>query len=321
MNFYSAADSAFDEIKDRLNRGKNLRKFGVKFLDDATEGIVDDDFIVVGAPTGVGKTQLCVNIALANIEDGKRVHYIPLEASKFEIERRLKYQLVSRAYFSSPNRPRLSKQLTYRRWSRGMFIEEMPEIESNVAEFFSKAYKDLFLCYKTKKFEVSDLIEQIVLNAENSDLIILDHIHMMDWDGPDNDAVKKIVMTCRDLAIGERKPIIAISHLRKKDRGNNELCPSHDEFHGSSEISKTCTVAIVLSPGGVATDGDFETYMRVSKGREDSSVAKYVGRLFYAPKKGVYLPEYRLAHSNCTTQKGFVELDRDLYPDWATLTT
>ena len=89
------ASSSSNFIDERQHRQKNkLLKFGVSFVDDSLLGILPDDLILVGAPSGVGKTQFCVNLALANVSVGKRVHFFALEAGKYEIERRLKWQIL-----------------------------------------------------------------------------------------------------------------------------------------------------------------------------------------------------------------------------------
>ena len=68
------------------NHQIELLSFGVKFLDDAMIGIYPSDLVLFGAPTGAGKTQFCVNCIMANVNRGKKVHMIALEAEKAEIE-------------------------------------------------------------------------------------------------------------------------------------------------------------------------------------------------------------------------------------------
>ncbi len=319
MSFTPASTSAFTELEERSRARDHKLKFGISFLDDAGGGISPRDLILIGAPSGVGKTELCCNIALANIQDGKRVHYIALEAEPFEIERRLKFQLVSKAYHMAPLeiKPKIKGPLTYDKWADGEFVEAMREIEDGVADLFSRGYKDLLLFYKQNEFTISDLIEKVSGFAHESDLIIVDHVHYFDFDDDnENRAVKKIAMTARTLALEEGKPIILVSHLRKRDKGNQELCAGLDEFHGSSELFKVATKVITVSPGGVTSDGKYETFMRVPKNRKSGNATRYLGRLLYSPKTNSYDQGYKLGWSTCSRSHGFEELDPDLYPAW-----
>ena len=44
----------------------NKLSFGVKFLDAALGGILPDDLVLIGAPSGVGKTGFVTNLAAAS---------------------------------------------------------------------------------------------------------------------------------------------------------------------------------------------------------------------------------------------------------------
>lgn len=318
MAFRSASDNIITEQQDRIGIKSRLLSFGVKFLDDAMTGIFPDDLILLGAPSGVGKTQICVNIALANIENAKRVHFIALEASEFEIERRLKYKYIANYFFSDENRPRLKKNLTFTDWYLGEYENELKLYEDLATEFCHKAFGSLFTFYKSEKFDVFNLIENIHLIENDTDLIILDHIHYLDWDDPnDNRAIKEIAKKVRSLALECQKPIILVAHLRKKDRGNKEIAASLDEFHGSSDLSKIATKVITIAPGPVTDDGKYTTYFRIPKNRLDGGVTRYVGATTFSPKKGGYDDEYSIGFAN--TEK-FFQLTHHQYPQWAKFT-
>ena len=99
--FLKASDRFEKDFENRKSEHNNLLTFGVRYLDDAMKGISRNDLVLVGAPSGAGKTQFCVNLALKNSEQGKRVHYIALEAYEGEIERRLMFQTISNIYQTS----------------------------------------------------------------------------------------------------------------------------------------------------------------------------------------------------------------------------
>lgn len=318
MSFRPAAQGAFSEIEHRRKNVARL-KFGVEFLDDALRGIFPDDLILLGAPSGVGKTQLCCNIALANMINGKKVHYIALEASEFEIERRLKFPLVMERYFADDHKPSIGKRVTYSDWLTGEHIDALWEYEQDAAKFFKDAYKDLFLFYKQDKFGLAELCKEVSLCADETDLILIDHVHYFDFDDDnENRAIREIAKMVRTLAIEEQKPIILVAHLRKKDRQNADLCAGLEEFHGSSDLYKIATRVITMSPGLMTPTGCYETYFRIPKNRLDGGVTRFIARELFNPKKGTYESgAYKLGWAESKMGQPFSELTKDIRPDWA----
>ena len=160
--FKSVAERSEDEKNNRVKLKDKLLKFGVHFLDLSFRGIFPNDLILVGAPSGIGKTQFCVNMALRNIEDGRRVHFIALEADDFEIERRLKYAIVANSFFADQSRPQLSgERLSFIDWCMGEYELQLRPYET-LAENLLSGYKNLFTFYKQKEFGVDELIENVL---------------------------------------------------------------------------------------------------------------------------------------------------------------
>lgn len=314
--FVSAPLNSALETKKRKATLNKLLKFGIPFLDDALHGIFPSDSILLGAPSGMGKTQLCCNIANANLDEGKTVHYIALEAEEFEIESRLKYQFFAERFFGDPNRPRM--RMSFDIWMQGRHIEECETYESWANDMFEKSYPNLFLYQKRDKFTVNDLIQQVLLNSEKTDLIIVDHVHYFDFDDDnENRAVKEIAKTTRSLTLEEGRPMILVAHLRKRDKGNEDLVAGMEEFHGSSDLYKIATKVITMAPGNPTQDGNFETFFRIPKNRLNGGVSRYTGRCLFSPKKGRYEKAYKIGWANLTRRNGFEELDHSLYPEWA----
>lgn len=318
--FKSASSSAFIEIDGRKNARKGLRSFGIRFLDDSLLGISPSDLVLLGAPSGIGKTEICCNIALANMTDGRRVHFIALEAEEFEIERRLKFRILSHLFFEAKRRglAPLGIHLSYDRWVMGDFIDGLMEFELETARIFERDYKNLFVFYKQDRFTLANLIESVVANASESDLFIIDHVHYFDLDDDnENRAMREIAKTVRALALEERKPIILVAHLRKRDRMNEDLVPGIDEFHGSSDLTKIATKVITVGSGGRTEDGCFETFFRIPKNRINGGVSRFVGRVMFDPRKNAYETEYKIGRAGLSRKTGFEELAFDLQPEWA----
>ena len=316
--FKPASASAFVELEKRRHARNDLLSFGIQYLDDALIGISRSDLVLLGAPSGIGKTQLCCNIALANLSAGRRVHFMALEAEEHEIERRLKYQIIANMYFSDSERPRLSHHLTYDRWVLGDFLDDLHEYEQRAADFFAKAYEQLNLYYRGDRFGITELVEEMLIVSGKSDLFIIDHAHYFDFEeGDENRALKDIAKTVRALVLEEKTPVVLVAHLRKKDRGNEELAPGMDEFMGSSDLVKIATKVVTIAPGGRTPDGCFETFFRTPKNRTSGASNRFIGRVMFDPKRNAYEKSYKVGTSSLTKRTGFEELDPSLQPEWA----
>lgn len=316
--FHTADSKSKPEIQARRESLASLCTFGIQYLDDACNGISPHDLVVLGAPSGAGKTELCCKIALSNMAMRKKVHYIALEAEPMEIERRLKYQVFATKYFEDAYPPKTLFPVTYANWRLGRFLTELIGCEDYATDFFSENYKNLSVMYKSGTFGVDELIQAVTYAAVDTSLIIIDHVHYFDLgEGPENRAIKEIAIQARDLALEFGKPIILVSHLRKRDRAGDELCAGLDEFHGSSDLTKIATKVISVAPGQPTSNGNFETFLHVPKDRVVPGLSRYVGRILFDPRKNAYSSEYKVGLSICTRKSGFEELAHVNYPDWA----
>lgn len=316
MGFLRSIEQVFDEVNARRTYREGILSFGIEYLDHAMEGILKNDLILIGAGSGAGKTQTCCNIALANVQAGKRVHYIALEAEALEIERRIKYQLFAKHFFADSNRPKI--EISFQKWMLGDFFDSCVAYEALAAQEFIDKFPTLFTYYKVDKFDVNDMIATILECASETDLIILDHVHYMDFDDDnENKAVKVIAKTARSLALEQGVPIILVSHMRKADRHNQAFAPALEEFHGSSDLYKIATKAITLGPGAMTADGTIETYIRIVKNRFDGSVTRFLAKAFYNSKQGRYEKKYHVGNAYQTRDQLFQSISYDLYPKWA----
>lgn len=298
IGFKSSSDRIDDERIARAQiKGREL-SFGVSYLDDATRGILPNDLVLIGAPTGMGKTELCVQIALANLQNGKRVHFIALEAEKYEIERRLLFPLLANSYYGDIDRPKINGKLNMTDWILGKFDDVLSKHEDAVINFFKDAFRSLFTFYKADKFGVDELIYNVMSVCDDTDLIIIDHIHYFDWDEDnDNKAIKNIAKTVRDICLEIGKPVVLVAHLRKKDKGQKDLAAGSDEFHGSSDLTKIATKVITIS-GADVIDDKYVTYFRIAKNRMDGSVTRFIAQCFFDYKVRRYDDEYKIGFSS-----------------------
>lgn len=320
MGFLNSAEASSAELKLRLKAREGLLSFGINYLDDSLTGIMPSDLVLIGAASGAGKTQICCNIALANIENGKRVHYFALEADTYEIERRLKYQIFAKYFFQDPNRPKIS--ISFTKYCLGELWQTCQQYEIQSDDEFTKKYKNHWTFYKQDKFDVADMIFNVIGIAEKTDLIIIDHVHYFDYDEDrENKSIKEIAKMARTLALEQNKPIILVSHMRKRDKFVKEFCPSMEEFHGSSDLYKIATKAITVGPGPSNQFGGFDTYLRAVKNRYDGGVTRYIGKVSYDIKSGRYSKGYEIGKANQSGDGDFEVIDKTLQPDWCNNST
>lgn len=299
----------------RIDNGSRGLSFGVTFLDEALGGIFPNDLIVLGAKTGLGKSQLATLIAQSNASQGRRVHMFALEAEEFEIERRIKYQMIAEKFFSLSPRPRF--RLNYLDWYYGKLDEELNEIESEI-DRQGGVYPTLNIYYRNGNFGIQEFERLFFAIKDQTDLVIIDHLHYFDLeDENENRAVKEIVKKIRDCALISGRPIILISHVRKSDKRAKQLIPDIEDFHGSSDIGKIATKAITIAPSLEPQAGALRnTYFNVLKCRADGARTRAVAMLAFNLNRQRYENDYFLgALSSDGTE--FLAFDRESTPYWA----
>ena len=305
------------ERADRIQASKGLLSFGVRFLDDAMGGIGRRDLVLVGASTGVGKTQLALIISLANCKAGKRVHYFALEAEERELERRMKFQLLAAAYYRNAMSPR---RIRFIDWSNGRLDDVLERFEERVDREVAELLKNLRTYYRVDTFTGGDFARHLEAIREETDLVVLDHFHYVDSDDDnENRGHKALVKQIRDCVLRADRPVVVVGHVRKSDPRHAPLIPTEEAFHGSSDIVKIATKAIMLAPDFTTETGDpsrWATYMRVVKCRQESALCRYAARLIYDTRTDSYEPDYSIGRL-IDGGKQYEQLSPWAIPGWA----
>lgn len=325
--FRSSAERIVGEREDRADLVRRRLQYHVTYLDDLLLGIRPHDLVLIGAWTGVGKTACAASIAQANARAKRRVHFFALEAEPNEIERRIKYRLVSQLLWQ--HRPAVASRLRMRyvEWYHGTYDAELAVTERQAEEQFRQSYSTLRTYYRGNAFAVGDIERLFRAVQDETDLIILDHLHYVDTDDPnENRGYKEITKRIRDISIAIGRPIVVVVHLRKRDRGINAMVPTLDDVHGSSDIVKIATHAIMLAP--VPRDEykakfpDVElrshvapTFLYVAKDRI-SGQTPYCAIAGYDMRTSAYEASYRLAMLSARGDHFTPCLDSEI-PDWA----
>lgn len=318
------------EQEVRLNNRRSF-KYGVDYLDCATGGIVEGDLVIFGAYSGLGKTELATRIAQVNAEKGVNVVMLALESKTHEIIQRIKYRRMAELFYQRELNVKYGFNLRYRPWLRGEYETELFELNTEVNNELNKKLGSLQVIYREYgDFTAQHLVELVEQLAGNyltdpsipkCELLIIDHIHLFDLDGfNENLGVKKLMKTLRDITILKKLPIVAISHLRKKEKGDTSIMPTMDDLHGSSDIAKIGYTVITMA-GYNPKDAEpeefiYPTLFRVSKDRTEGGVARFVGLQKYDARVNKYQDEVIIGRYQ-EWGKEFVPLEEYDYPYWA----
>ena len=317
-SFKPSSSRLVGERVERLKNAEAILTFGVPYLDHSLGGITRGDLVLLGAKSGVGKTSLATITALANCQQNRRVHYFALEAEEREIERRMKFQIIADLYYSTRMR---RIPIRYQDWYNGLLDEELGSLEDEAERTLTDALANLSTYYRNESFTSADFREQFEAITGETDLVILDHFHYIDDDDKDeNKSAKHSVKQIRDCVLRARKPVIIVAHVRKSDRRNDTLIPTLEDFHGSSDIPKIATKAIMIAPAYDVPSPDshlWPTYVMAAKCRTDMSVTRYASLLLYNTRQNNYDPGYTLGR---LTDGGrlFAELPHADLPFWST---
>lgn len=284
INTFKKANLTEDDLKGRLKKNsKNKIMTGIKVIDDVFGGIKPNDIVLVGAKTGVGKSSIVSDVAENAGNDGKRVHIFSLESEEKELEMRIAFKKIAK---------KTDKKIYYKKW----YDNQYPELEPLYAEALKEINEsNIHVYYRSKEFGINDFTKQAMLIKDETDLIIIDHIHYFDFDGNNENkelggAIKKI----RDIALLTGVPIIIVAHLRKEMGVGKQqkLMPEIDDFHGSSDLSKICTKAVMISSRRSSSNSVSRTFFHFPKFRQFGSARNYIFGCDYSLTANQYSDKY-----------------------------
>lgn len=315
INFESSAVRVKGEREARRALVERQMPFHHPYADDLLRSILPNDLILLGAETGAGKTELARIIASSSAERGKNVFYFALEAEYLEIERRDKYAILCDLVLKRCGH-RIS-EMNYPDWYRGKCDDFVNALDREAEEIIAEKRKCLHTYYRGNKFGHDDIRRLFLAINTQADLIILDHLHYVDVDDEnENRGFKTIIKMIRDVALGITKPVILIAHLRKRDGKIKRIVPHIEDFHGSSDVIKIVTHAIMLAPATrmpASTPNLSNTFMYVPKDRHGGATG-LVALCQFDRNKKKYENHYTLGRPDGDE---FVPLDLNEVPRWA----
>jgi replicative DNA helicase len=308
MMYWCETWERIDEERRAIDTSR-MPTFGISALDDALCGILKNDLVVIGSDSGVGKSDMCLNMAIHNAKNGLKVGLYYLEGGANEALYRIKWKMMCDEYYHGAYN---HTDMDYRKW-------RMNKMQSPIFDQLEqKCYEDLFEKIKTNLvvadiasgMKVADLTQSFLhafttikkdeygfdTESINCDLIIIDHLQYFDLANPKTEYAEmtEILKTVNNMCQFYKVPVILVSHLRKKDKDRG--LPGQEDFFGTSNIPKISSVSITICPDFEDSDCELDkypTWFRVVKSRTGvrSSIAF---RTFFDFKRGTYTNNYEL---------------------------
>lgn len=247
--FHAMPVRLIGERESREADAARLMNYCTPFFDDVLRGILPEDLILLTAPSGIGKTDLSLNIAIANAQKEHRIGYFALEARERELEQRVKYSWISNeAWRRNFDR---KHELNFTDWLVHRCEDIVGELDEAADRWIEANLSTLFTFYRGVHFTQTNLTEQIAKHAKRFSLIVVDHLHYIDFEGDERSetqAVGDTMKALRDAQLAAGVPVILVAHLRKRDPRLKQLVPDLEDIHGTKHITNICTQAITIAP-------------------------------------------------------------------------
>jgi replicative DNA helicase len=312
-NKFRSFGERYSSLKDKEEQ---LLFTGISAIDECVCGFMKNELILIGADSGIGKTEIGIIIAEHVAKMDMKVVLFSLESYDGEIEDRRKFSAILQETYG-----KLTEPIQFKKWVCGKY-KDILQYEKNI-KTDKKLENNLFIRYRKddEDYTISQFeadMEEITQDKK-IDLVILDHLHFfsMDEDKNENKQITKIIRKIRDIALIKNIPIIVLAQLRK-NKGSDSIVPDYTEFYGSSEIFKSATTIITMAPDyeAEASEYKYPTLFRICKDRFGSVANRYALGCMYDAKYRDYDSRYRLYKlKKNATKKEFISGAKK--PFWA----
>ena len=259
-DFFEDEKSVITNLCEELNSSKkSYINYPYKQLNTVFGGIFDTTLLVIGADTGCGKSELCGEIALNCMKQGKKVAYFDFENDKGDFILRNACREIG---------IKTGKSFSIMKAKKEGVSDELYKAMAEVGDICDKK----LLMFNNKKipniYEFNNFLSHI--KEWGVDVVFVDHIHYFNFDRPEaqHQQITALMEKLRDLGRSDNIPVIVASHLKQR-QGNKS--PTNYDLFGSSNIAKIATDVILLSRGTDDTQGDY-TNFSITKNRKGSFI-------------------------------------------------
>lgn len=220
-----------------------VNRYWVKIIDEYLCGILPSELVVIWAESWVGKSEFAYNIAIENAARGKKVLLLALEGDVQEIAMRFLQREINKMCVERGVDP--IKSLDYR---FNISKEDVQIMEFQVIEEMKENIKNNLFIFNKKEVPTLEFVKDLIKTmAEVVDLTIIDHLHYIHMDAEtETRELGKVMRELKLITDIIRKPIVLVSHMRKRSWKFAMEDPTMHDLYGSSNIAKEATTIILL---------------------------------------------------------------------------
>ena len=219
------ADLFFNELEARQNESNP--HYGIKPLDEITEGLHRGQLVVMAARPGCGKSLFGLQVARSVIEEGFKCLYLPLEMTEYETLQRLIVQ--AQVVFDSSEAKNPTPQ---QREDIRQYLEELES--SSLFSMYCGLNQLASIEKKTKEEEpfllVVDQLTQVEPSGKSKDI---------------RDQYMKVTAALKRLALSENVCILALHQLNRA--GAERKRPSLENLAESDSVGRDADVVLTLN--------------------------------------------------------------------------
>ena len=197
--------------KKMIEGAKSSSKYmtGIFDLDKVTNGLHEEEFTVIGARPGTGKTTLALKIAYNIAIDNVKVAIISLEMSEIQLTQKM----ISRLSRVDSNRIR----------NGTLTDEELEKVSEATAKIFNLP---IFINTKARNIQQIEAYARRLKNKENLGLLIIDYIQLVksiNKTQSREQEVAEITRTLKLLSNELKIPIIGLCQLNRNAARNKPI--------------------------------------------------------------------------------------------------
>ena len=205
-------------------------------LDSLTQGFQKSDLIIVAGRPSMGKTALCLNMALNSIKSSQLpVLFFSLEMSKEQ----LAYRILTSETMINPMRLRTAN----------LYKEDWIKLNETMKELASLP---LFIddTANLSVQEIRSKIKKIIFEHNQIGLIVIDYLQLMQSSKIKNEnrvqELSQITRSLKNLAREFKVPVIALSQLSRSVESRTTKRPILSDLRDSGSIEQDADLVLML---------------------------------------------------------------------------
>ena len=252
--FAGAASLAFLDQLDRTQRGESppMMKFGLADIDEAIGPIGQDDVIILGGRTSMGKSAVAQQLGQMLAEQGHGVMFFALEMNEAQMSARML------ASYARHNFGRLSYRDVY---AMAGGLARMSDTASAALRVAQASIASLPIIIDTrgglKPSEITAAVRKAKRNFEARGVklgaIIIDHIGEMGADekvSSDYERASSIARSLKPITKAFSVPVIACVQINREAERSSDKRPNRSMLRDSGRIEEVAdTILLTYRPG------------------------------------------------------------------------